>query len=366
MLSSGSVVSPTNQATETIATQSAIDNSELTNNDLTSAVEEQVETATKASVEDSSSLETTSKVATEDTAASAIETAAKSQDQKDTQTFGDNPGHLPDDAIKSDDKNPKNDQSSSQISEESSLTQKQAASEAATTATETATIDSDKKMDEIPEQSSDMKTEENREPDQSIVNTASENQQQTTQEDNNNSNNVQSFEAQEQPKQDESSESTTTTETSLSKSSDFSEEEPKQKKTQKGKKKHKGHSNNNNDNNKDAQKSMLPKEETKKPWSSQADQAQKEKEGQVHTWNLCNVTAGADYIPCLDNELAISKLTSRRHFEHRERHCPQEPSTCLVPLPNGYKRSIEWPDSRDKVIDVYVFNLMILQNEKYL
>ncbi|XP_021772556.1 probable methyltransferase PMT26 [Chenopodium quinoa] len=67
------------------------------------------------------------------------------------------------------------------------------------------------------------------------------------------------------------------------------------------------------------------------------------------TWKLCNTTAGPDYIPCLDNWDAIHHLRSTKHYEHRERHCPTEPPTCLVPLPEGYKRPIEWPKSREKV-----------------
>lgn len=80
-------------------------------------------------------------------------------------------------------------------------------------------------------------------------------------------------------------------------------------------------------------------------------------------WKLCNVTAGADYIPCLDNEKAIKKLHSLKHFQHRERHCPEESPTCLVPLPVGYRRSIEWPKSRDRVIHsttpIFVANLYL-------
>ncbi|KAM1529185.1 hypothetical protein ACFX1Z_018422 [Malus domestica] len=100
--------------------------------------------------------------------------------------------------------------------------------------------------------------------------------------------------------------------------------------------------------------------ESKKSWSTQAAQSENEKErrkdesdGQDgiygYTWQLCNVTAGPDYIPCLDNEKALKKLRSTKHFEHRERHCRQEGPTCLVPLPDGYKMSIEWPKSRDKI-----------------
>jgi hypothetical protein len=110
-------------------------------------------------------------------------------------------------------------------------------------------------------------------------------------------------------------------------------------------------------------KAEKKEEKSKKSWSTQADQSQKEKKRkkadesggseekvQDQKWSLCNVTAGADYIPCLDNEKAIKKLRSTKHFEHRERHCPEEGPTCLVPLPKGYKTSIKWPNSRDKVI----------------
>ncbi|KAL1808546.1 hypothetical protein ACET3Z_025536 [Daucus carota] len=101
--------------------------------------------------------------------------------------------------------------------------------------------------------------------------------------------------------------------------------------------------------------------ESKKAWSTQADQSDNHNERKKspsenqdgslygYSWQLCNVTAGADYIPCLDNEKAIRQLPSRGHFEHRERHCPEEPPTCLVPTPQGYKTPIEWPHSRDKI-----------------
>ncbi|XP_057501705.1 probable methyltransferase PMT27 [Actinidia eriantha] len=109
--------------------------------------------------------------------------------------------------------------------------------------------------------------------------------------------------------------------------------------------------------------SGIPKEskESKKSWSTQADQSDNQKERRKngsedqdggiygYTWQLCNVTAGTDYIPCLDNEKALRKLHTTRHFEHRERHCPEEAPTCLVPLPEGYKRPIDWPKSRDKI-----------------
>ncbi|XP_009798747.1 probable methyltransferase PMT27 [Nicotiana sylvestris] len=108
---------------------------------------------------------------------------------------------------------------------------------------------------------------------------------------------------------------------------------------------------------------IVPKEskESKKSWSTQADHSVNQKERRTvgsnnkdssvpeQNWQLCEVAAGADYIPCLDNEEAIQKLKTTKHYEHRERHCPQEPPTCLVPLPQGYKTPIEWPKSRDKI-----------------
>ncbi|KAF2906900.1 probable methyltransferase PMT26 [Oryza sativa Japonica Group] len=69
----------------------------------------------------------------------------------------------------------------------------------------------------------------------------------------------------------------------------------------------------------------------------------------AHGWKLCNVSTGEDYIPCLDNEAAIKKLKTTKHYEHRERHCPAAAPTCLVPLPGGYRRPIPWPYSRDKI-----------------
>lgn len=54
------------------------------------------------------------------------------------------------------------------------------------------------------------------------------------------------------------------------------------------------------------------------PWSTKAEQSNKDAKEQTLTsssplsfcWALCNVDAGADYIPCLDNVAAIKKLRS--------------------------------------------------------
>jgi Putative S-adenosyl-L-methionine-dependent methyltransferase len=114
----------------------------------------------------------------------------------------------------------------------------------------------------------------------------------------------------------------------------------------------------------------------KRPWATQADQSEKEKErrsergegdglhsdggehSEEYDWKLCNATTGPDYIPCLDNIKAIKKLRPEnyRHYEHRERHCPEEAPTCLVPLPKGYRKSAEWPKSRDRVSFVLLFS----------
>ncbi|CAK7325912.1 unnamed protein product [Dovyalis caffra] len=66
-------------------------------------------------------------------------------------------------------------------------------------------------------------------------------------------------------------------------------------------------------------------------------------------WKACKGAVAVDYIPCLDNFQAIKELKSRRHMEHRERHCPQRSPRCLVPLPNGYKVPVLWPKSRDMI-----------------
>ncbi|CAH9057114.1 unnamed protein product [Cuscuta epithymum] len=94
------------------------------------------------------------------------------------------------------------------------------------------------------------------------------------------------------------------------------------------------------------------------PWSTQAAESAKEKESQEselsvghneYKWKLCNTSAGPDYIPCLDNLQAIRNLPTTMHYEHRERHCPEEAPSCLVPLPEGYKQPIAWPRSREQI-----------------
>ncbi|KAJ1376609.1 S-adenosyl-L-methionine-dependent methyltransferase [Sesbania bispinosa] len=92
--------------------------------------------------------------------------------------------------------------------------------------------------------------------------------------------------------------------------------------------------------------------------STQAAELQHEKESQkssisidrsTYDWKLCNTSTGSEYIPCLDNWQAIRKLRSISHYEHRERHCPDEAPTCLVSLPEGYRSPIKWPQSREMI-----------------
>ncbi|XP_073526216.1 LOW QUALITY PROTEIN: uncharacterized protein [Phyllobates terribilis] len=113
--------------------------------------------------------------------------------------------------------------------------------------------------------------------------------------------------------------------------------------------------------NQQAQEPEKESKDSKKSWSTQANESSKEKQKQPNkqqdmdddtygiTWKLCNATSGPDYIPCLDNTAAIKKLKSTKHFEHRERHCPDDPPTCLVSLPEHYKKPISWPESRTKI-----------------
>ncbi|XWS15184.1 hypothetical protein CRYUN_Cryun35bG0072600 [Craigia yunnanensis] len=58
-----------------------------------------------------------------------------------------------------------------------------------------------------------------------------------------------------------------------------------------------------------------------------------------------------DYIPCLDNEEATKPFNESEKREKYERHCPGKDKLldCVVPRPEGYQRSIPWPQSRDEV-----------------
>ncbi|TKY70430.1 methyltransferase PMT27 [Spatholobus suberectus] len=331
MLTSNSVVTPQTQSDEDTATRTAIDTSATTNDELSSS-------------EDSH------------------ETTAKSKgNRKDTPTaaFGDNPGHLPDDAIKSDDKNSNNESqkqhiaiSDSQLSEESSLTQKEQAS-----VIHEAGSDSDVKISEpekVQQSSTEASDGNKKDGEKQTIG-----QQQY----------VQSFDTQgsktgedeankEQLREDKGEVEITKKDEKV-----ISQEEQRDMSQQDSDAASKGTSSREvSEKNENQKKAKAGKKggKAKKPWSTQAAQSQKENKRQKgesnsaekledHTWYLCNVTAGSDYIPCLDNEKALKQLRTTKHYEHRERHCPEDPPTCLVPLPPGYKTPIQWPSSRDKI-----------------
>ncbi|KAL1307984.1 hypothetical protein HN51_049897 [Arachis hypogaea] len=85
------------------------------------------------------------------------------------------------------------------------------------------------------------------------------------------------------------------------------------------------------------------------PAITNQSQQQQEKEAVLIDWKLCKGPLAVDYIPCLDNWEAIKALKSRKHMEHRERHCPQNSLKCLLPLPKGYRFPVPWPKSRDMI-----------------
>nr|XP_027189237.1 probable methyltransferase PMT10 isoform X2 [Cicer arietinum] len=70
----------------------------------------------------------------------------------------------------------------------------------------------------------------------------------------------------------------------------------------------------------------------------------------VEKYKICDMSM-VDYIPCLDNVEEIVKFNVSLRGEKYERHCPQQGKglNCIVPRPNGYKRPILWPKSRDEI-----------------
>ncbi|KAK9214768.1 hypothetical protein WN944_006767 [Citrus x changshan-huyou] len=51
---------------------------------------------------------------------------------------------------------------------------------------------------------------------------------------------------------------------------------------------------------------------------------------------------------------------AQKHYEHRERYCPEEACTCIAPLPEGYKHSIKWPQSRDRCLWKITLNVQVI------
>nr|ALB00011.1 DUF248-2 [Populus tomentosa] len=309
----------------------------------------------------------------------------ESRSKKDTHVYEDNPGDLPDDAIKSDELksnddsdnkeesnygkqetdggDSKADQESSsqdlkgegsgeeqqkqeerqnQISEESSHTQNRQADQ---TSQESSQSEGSQEASVNQEQetnaSQEEKTNDNQEQEQSTVSETDD----SNSHDSINKNEEQDHAQQQQQQQQEDVENSKTEQESQVDSN--TNQETKQESSS-GESAFPGGGN-----------PGIPKE-SKESWSTQAAESENQKERRKeesdgndsmygYTWQLCNVTAGPDYIPCLDNEKALRQLHTTGHFEHRERQCPELGPTCLVPLPQGYKRPITWPQSRDKI-----------------
>lgn len=72
-----------------------------------------------------------------------------------------------------------------------------------------------------------------------------------------------------------------------------------------------------------------------------------------------------EYVPCLDNAEAISRLNSTERGEKYERHCPENGRgmDCLVPRPKGYKAHIPWPNSRQEVWFVNVPHTRLVEDK---
>ena len=70
----------------------------------------------------------------------------------------------------------------------------------------------------------------------------------------------------------------------------------------------------------------------------------------IEKYKVCEESK-VDHIPCLDNEEAIMLFNKSEKGEKYERHCPGKDKMldCVVPRPQGYRRPIPWPLSRDEV-----------------
>ncbi|KAI3820074.1 hypothetical protein L1987_13930 [Smallanthus sonchifolius] len=158
---------------------------------------------------------------------------------------------------------------------------------------------------------------------------------------------------------DQSENSNTDANESENSNSDANEVEKKEEKVEKDEVEESSNDNKTEDLSAATQSEILKETSAQNgAFSTQAAESASEKESQKpsiskdqggYKWKTCNVTAGQDYIPCLDNLEAIRHLHGRSHYEHRERHCPTDPPTCLVPLPVDYKTPIKWPRSREQI-----------------
>lgn len=336
MLTSNSVASP--------KTRSAVDTSASTTNDFSSNDEQNDRTTTTNNNDDDNNK----KNRLDDSTSESVTNANNNIDDSISETtnndltsettnrvFGDNPGKLPDDAIKSDDAN---NQERPKLQHKSSFAQNQE-----------------------PRNS-------NNDPKNIVLEKDEVSAKGNIEDENQNAKVDQQQEVQDEANQQQLREDKGETEVMEKEQQKMPLDEPKEQE---------------NESHEEAVSVEKPKQEIKrrksrkelkKQWSTQRDESQGEKErqnvnesggissssnvvvdqeGKDFKWSICNVTAGADYIPCLDNEKYL-KTSHRKHFEHRERHCPEDAPTCLVSLPNGYKTHVPWPGSRDKVL-LYIY-----------
>ncbi|KHN00508.1 Putative methyltransferase PMT27 [Glycine soja] len=340
MLTSNTVVTP--------KTRTAIDDniSETTNTDLTQDTTATTTTTNNIPDDFAESITTISQDLPRETATNIPhEIHTKIQDQKDATVFGDNPGNLPDDAIKND------------LKKETSII-----------ANEATGSDSDQKANESEKESQNniiiaqdekenLNSKQNTEPE--IANVSENIQEEGTGgggKSNNNDDdaNVQQLredkgEAVAEREQKEKEENEKRKKNNRKKSNKglkkegSSTESNDDESTQRGEKKGSSTESNDDESTQQGEKKGSSSQNDEESSSSEVVQLQDNLK-----WSLCNVTAGMDYIPCLDNDKYL-KTSRRKHYEHRERHCPEDAPTCLVPLPKGYKTPIQWPSSRDKI-----------------
>ncbi|KAL2333751.1 hypothetical protein Fmac_014964 [Flemingia macrophylla] len=268
---------------------------------------------------------------------SSRETSTKSQDQKATTVFGDNPGNLPDDAIKTmlaqkhDVSSNANDDVGSNRDQKITENEKEAKTARVSEGKQKGEEENNIAQDENINANANQNTEtENA--------SASENQEEGTAGGGQHSFDVQGSknsddEANVQQLREDAAEVIDKEQKERVQDEGGETEKPKMEK------------NNRRKSNKE-----------KKELSTQADEFHSEEtrkkgaetELQDLKWSLCNAKTGFDYIPCLDNEKYL-RTSRRKHYEHRERHCPEDAPTCLVPIPPNYKTPIKWPSSRDKI-----------------
>ncbi|KAI5589311.1 hypothetical protein BDE02_05G153800 [Populus trichocarpa] len=298
--------------------------------------------------------------------------------ENNSKQFEDSPGDLPDDATK-EDGNTVDSQSDSQsdVHEDQNVTEKESEGtvednkDEKTESKNMVEENQDEKTESknMVEENQDEKTESQEEP-----KTETEKDGKTEDRGSNSGDGESNSEAGEMPAQGDETNKSEQTESEESSGENKSELDEGEKNSDSGESANENNQDGATENNVDsqendqtsieilpagAQSELLNETNTQNgAWSTQVVESQKEKISQQssiskdqngHAWKLCNVTAGPDYVPCLDNWYVIRRLSSTKHYEHRERHCPQEAPTCLVSIPEGYRRSIKWPKSKDKI-----------------